>query len=160
MDMKPIKISLIGEQNAGKTTLRKLMQGEEIDPHAREPTIGVDVGRVEMKDRPAAVWDLGGQARFRFMWDMFTRGTDLAIFVTDSTSEGVEMTKRLMEQYQRVHQSKIIAIANKQDLPGAMHPAKIQERLGVKTYGTVAIDNGRREELFSILESEASGLKA
>lgn len=161
--MKPIKISLIGEQNTGKTTIRKALQNEEFDPHERTPTIGVDVGRVEVPTgegtRPAAVWDLGGQARFRFMWDMFNKGTDLAVFVTDSSPEGVEETRNLLEQYQRVHSSKIIALANKQDMPGSLSPADVASRLGVRTYGTVAIDLSRREELISILAQESVELK-
>jgi hypothetical protein len=43
------------------------------------------------------------------------------------------------------------AIANKQDLPGALAPSLVQRVLGVQTYGLVAIDPRYREVLYKIL---------
>ena len=39
---------------------------------------------------------------------------------------------------------KVIAIANKQDLPGSMRPESVQDLLGVPTFGMVAIDPKQR----------------
>lgn len=153
--MKPVKISLIGTGGTGKTTIRKALQGLPIDPEERSPTVGVDVAKIDVNGRPAALWDLGGQERFRFLWDSFTLGTDLAVFVTDSTEENVALTERLVETFRRTMSAKVIALANKQDLPGAMAPSEVQDRLGVPTFGTVAVDQNRADELVSILARHA-----
>lgn len=158
--IRPLKISLIGEQNTGKTTISNALRKKPIDPRKRKPTIGVDVNRIDLQRRAAALWDLGGQRRFRFMHDMFTKGTDLAIVVTDSSQDNVEDTRTIVEKFQRTHSAKLIAFANKQDMPDALDPLEIQQRLGVKTYGTIAIDGEDHQRLFEILEYETHELKA
>jgi len=148
--MNAIKAVIIGEGGVGKSTLVSLLQGKPIE-EKRDPTIGVSVEKVVIGDNKIAVWDLGGQKRFQFLWDDFLRGTGLTILVTDSSEKNVKETKFLLQQFQRNLGSKVIAIANKQDLPDRLSPEKIQEELGIPTYGMVAIDNRNFKELYKIL---------
>jgi signal recognition particle receptor subunit beta len=46
---------------------------------------------------------------------------------------------------------KVIAVANKQDLPGSMRPESVQDLLGVPTVGMVAIDPKQRLNGYKII---------
>jgi len=150
--MNAVKAVIMGEGGVGKTTLVNLLQGKIIDEDST-PTIGVCVEKVLIGDNKVAVWDLGGQKRFQFMWQDFLKGAGLTILVTDSSEKNVKETKYLLEKYNRNLGSKVIAIANKQDLPNRLAPEKIQQELGVPTYGMVAIDKKNFTNLFKILNN-------
>ena len=91
------------------------------------------------------------------MWQDFLKGAGLAVIVCDSTEENVEKTKEIYDRFERSLGTKIIAIANKQDIPGAMSAQEIQKKLGgLKTYGMSAIRPELRERMKEILEYEIS----
>ena len=89
------------------------------------------------------------------MWKDFLRGAGLAVIVCDSTEENLRKTKEIYDRFERSLGTKIIAIANKQDLPGALSAQEIQKRLGgLKTYGMSAIRTELRKRMKEILEYE------
>ena len=89
------------------------------------------------------------------MWQDFLKGTGLAVLVTDSTEDNVQKTKEIYERFSRFIGSKIIAIANKQDLPGALKAHAVQNKLGgIKTYEMSAIKRELRDRMRQILEFE------
>jgi signal recognition particle receptor subunit beta len=88
------------------------------------------------------------------MWKDFLRGAGLAIVVCDSTEENIEQTKKMCQKYSRYMGSKIIAIANKQDLPDALSAEQVEKKLGIPTYGMSAIRLDLRGRLKRILEYE------
>jgi small GTP-binding protein len=149
-----VKVSLVGAQNVGKTAVKNLLEGHPMDPTSRDPTIGVGFGKVIVDDKTWCLWDYGGQKQFRFMWDAFLKGTKLTIVVTDSTEKNVEETKEMITRFNRFEGSKVIALANKQDLPGALSPDAVSQRLGIKAYGTVAVDAKNMGGLLKILKTE------
>jgi small GTP-binding protein len=145
---------LIGEGGVGKTSLLSLLQGREVKK-AQIPTIGLEVEESILDGKKCSMWDLGGQERFKFMWDDFLRGAGLTVLVCDSTEENVQKTKTIYERFERSWGTKIIAIANKQDLPGALTPQEIQKRFGgLKTYGMSAIRPELQQRMKDILEYE------
>ncbi len=149
-----VKVSLVGAQNVGKTAIKNLLEGHPMDAASRDPTIGVGFGKVEVDDKTCCLWDYGGQKQFQFMWDSFLKGTKLTIVITDSTEKNVEETKDMLARFNRFQGSKVIALANKQDVPGALAPDVVGQRLGIKTYGTVAVDAKNMGGLLNILKSE------
>ncbi len=149
-----VKVSLVGAQNVGKTAIKNLLEGRPQDAATRDPTIGVGFGKVEVDDKTCCLWDYGGQKQFQFMWDSFLKGTKLTIVITDSTEKNVEETKEMLTRFNRFQGSKVIALANKQDVPGALAPDVVSQRLGIKTYGTVAVDAKNMGGLLNILKSE------
>ena len=88
------KICFLGEGGVGKTTLVSLLQGKKLEKE-RNPTVGLEVDDSILNEKKCSIWDLGGQERFRFMWQDFLKGTGLAILVTDSTEENVQKTKEI-----------------------------------------------------------------
>ena len=148
------KICFIGEQNVGKSSLLSLLQGREVQKE-RVPTVGLEVEDSILNGKNCSIWDLGGQKRFKFMWQDFLKGAGLAVIVCDSTEKNVKRTKEIYDRFERTLGTKIIAIANKQDLPGRLSAQEIQKRLGgLKTYGMSAIRPELRERMKEILEYE------
>jgi len=148
------KICFIGEQNVGKSSLLSLLQGREVQKE-RVPTVGLEVEDSILNGKKCSIWDLGGQKRFKFMWQDFLKGAGLAVIVCDSTEKNVKQTKEIYNRFERTLGTKIIAIANKQDLPGRLSAQEIQKRLGgLKTYGMSAIRPELRERMKEILEYE------
>ena len=148
------KICFIGEQNVGKSSLLSLLQGREVQEE-RVPTVGLEVEDSILNGKKCSIWDLGGQKRFKFMWQDFLKGAGLAVIVCDSTEKNVNQTKEIYNRFERTLGTKIIAIANKQDLPGRLSAQEVQKRLGgLKTYGMSAIRPELRERMKEILEYE------
>lgn len=85
----------------------------------------------------------------------FLKGSGLTVLVCDSTEENVNATKELYERFSRFMGSKVIAIANKQDLPGALSAEQVQKKLGgIKTYEMTAIRTDLQDRIRKILENE------
>lgn len=150
--MNQVKAVVMGEGGVGKSTLISLLQGNSCQkPHS--PTIGVNVEKLFIADNQIAVWDFAGQKRFQFMWEDFLRGSGLTVIVTDSSERNVKETKELLKQYDKKMGANVIAIANKQDLPGRLTPEQVQNELGIPTYGMVAVDNRNFGELYNIIST-------
>ena len=150
------KICFIGEGGVGKTSLLSLLNGREV-PRERIPTVGLEVEDSLLSGKNCSIWDLGGQKRFKFMWQDFLRGAGLAVIVCDSTKANVEKTRDIYDRFERSLGTKIIAIANKQDLPGALSAREVQKKLGgLKTYGMSAIRPELQQRMKEILEYEIS----
>lgn len=148
------KICLVGESGVGKTSLLSLLKGREVNKE-RIPTVGLDVEDSVLNGKKCSVWDFAGQKRFKFMWQDFLRGAGLAVLVCDSTKANVKKTKAILDRFERSLGTKIIAIANKQDIPGSLSAQEVQKQLGgLKTYGMSAIRPELRERMKEILEYE------
>lgn len=135
-----------------------LLQGRNVSKEA-DPTVGLEIEDSILSGRKTSIWDFGGQERYRFMWQDFLRGAGLTVLVCDSTEENIEKTKEIYNKFSRYLSSKIIAIANKQDLPGALSADKIEEKLGIRTYGMSAIRVDLRGRIRRILEYEIDSNK-
>ncbi len=130
-----------------------LLQGREISKE-RNPTVGLEIENSILNGNKVNIWDLGGQERYQFMWQDFLKGAGLTVLVCDSTEENVEKTKNIYDKFSRYLTTKVIAIANKQDIPGALSAKQVQKKIGVRTYGMSAIKLELRERMRSILEYE------
>ena len=153
------KICFLGNSGVGKSSLVSLLQGRPVDiSEKRSPTVGLEIETTQLEHLGKySIWDFGGQKRYQFMWQDFLKGAGLAILVTDSTEEDVSKSKEMYERMSRSIGSKIIAIANKQDLPGALSAKDVQRKLGgIKTYGMSAIHKELRDRINQILEYEIS----
>ncbi|CAF0787409.1 unnamed protein product [Rotaria sp. Silwood1] len=131
---KPSRILMLGLDAAGKTTiLYKVKLNENLQTI---PTIGFNVEQVSpCRGVSFTVWDVGGQEKIRRLWQHYYQGADGLIFVVDSSDQD-----RIDEAREELHgilsshdmsSVPIVVIANKQDLPNAMKPSDIIQKLGV-----------------------------
>jgi len=149
---KVVKTAVIGYPGVGKSTLIKLLCDIKNLKSTYSPTIGVDFGTVSINnDFQISLWDLAGQEQFHFLWDSFLHGSSLICVVTDSQEKNVKKTKHILDKYRKNNGAKIIAIANKQDVQGAMDPQQIENFFGVETIGMVAVDPNNKQKLFNEL---------
>jgi small GTP-binding protein len=149
MKIPTVKISLVGGGRVGKSTIRSMLEGT---PAPNGATIGVEVGKYVDDDLKAAIFDLGGQARFQCMWDQFMKGSSLVMLVTDSSREDVERAKKIADNLQRMKGAKIIAIANKQDEANKLNAMQVEKILGMKTYPMIATEGTRRNAMINIIK--------
>jgi small GTP-binding protein len=150
-----LKVSIIGYGGVGKTTLVTLLNGG-VPPTSYVPTIAIDIQKIEgarIGTYEISTWDFAGQDRFRKLWELYFRGSRIILLVTDSTLENVLNSKDIIDLIRRKDiAAQLLAIANKQDLPGALSPQLVQRILGIKAYGMVAIDPNNREKALDIIK--------
>jgi len=144
------KVSFIGLPTVGKTSIVTLLTDNKIVENY-DQTIGVNFGFLSVGDYEVSLFDIAGQDRFRFLWKGLTRGSRVIFIVTDSTPENLQKTKKIVEEYSRIPGITLRVIANKQDLPGALNPNEVEDFLGLKAYGMVAIDLKRKPLMCRIL---------
>jgi len=149
-----MRILMVGLDAAGKTTiLYKLKLGEIV---TTIPTIGFNVETVEYKNISFTVWDVGGQDKIRPLWRHYFQNTQGLIFVVDSNDkERVneskdELHKMLAED--ELRDAVLLVFANKQDLPNAMAPGELTEKLGLNSL------RNRRWYIQSTCATQGTGL--
>jgi small GTP-binding protein len=154
--------------SAGKTTiLYKLKLGEVVNTI---PTIGFNVEQVEYKKLTMTVWDVGGQTRIRPLWRHYFMNTQGLMYVIDSNDrERIGEAKEELDSIlsdPSMADVAVLIIANKQDLPHAMSPSEISNKLGLQSLGSrrewyvqpACAQNG--EGLFEGLDWIANSIKA
>lgn len=124
---------MLGLDAAGKTTiLYKLKLNQSV---TTIPTVGFNVETVTYKNVKFNVWDVGGQDKIRPLWRHYYTGTQGLVFVVDSQDrERIEEARQELHRILSDREMKdclLLVFANKQDLPGAMSPTEVTERLGL-----------------------------
>ena len=120
-----------GLDNAGKTTILKKFNGEDIDTIS--PTLGFNIKTLEHRGFKLNIWDVGGQKSLRSYWRNYFESTDGLIWVVDSADRQRmqdcqrELQSLLVEE--RLAGATLLIFANKQDLPGALSSKAIREAL-------------------------------
>jgi len=137
---KEMRLLMLGLDNAGKTTVLKKFNGEDINTIS--PTLGFNIKTLEYKttagsDFKLNVWDIGGQQTIRTYWRNYYEQTDGLIWVVDSADQ-----RRLMDckaelhkllQQEKLAGASLLIFANKQDLPGALSSKDIAKVLDLQT---------------------------
>ena len=103
---EPIKLAIMGMENAGKTTLLNILTQaiEETpkSPPSMNPTKGVERNNFTLFQKKAVVWDFGGQDQFRFFLPDFCKGALGCLVVFDltryTTFEKIEDWIRVIEE--------------------------------------------------------------
>lgn len=167
------RIVMLGLDAAGKTTiLYKLKLKDHLKPSSIVPTIGFNVETINPRRGVSfVVWDAGGQDKIRCLWKHYFRGCDVLLFVLDSAdSERYEEAREelwAILENENMKGVPVIVIANKQDLPEALPPAKVVDVLELsrvrdrpwKIHGTCAIEGEGLQEAMDTLVSVTKSLK-
>jgi Arf/Sar family protein len=81
---RKMEIVVVGLENSGKTTfINSLAEGS---PGETVPTIGLNVKQITKGNLMIKAWDLGGQIQYRSEWARYAKGTQVIIFVVDSSA--------------------------------------------------------------------------
>lgn len=76
---KEVRLLILGLDNAGKTTILKKFNGEDIS--TIEPTLGFNIKTLEYMGFKLNCWDVGGQQTIRSYWRNYFEQTDGLIWV-------------------------------------------------------------------------------
>lgn len=79
---RELRLLMLGLDNAGKTTVVKKFNGEDID--LISPTLGFNIKTLEYRGFKLNIWDVGGQTSLRSYWRNYFEQTDGLIWVVDS----------------------------------------------------------------------------
>ncbi|XP_015444126.1 ADP-ribosylation factor-like protein 2 isoform X1 [Pteropus alecto] len=126
---RELRLLMLGLDNAGKTTILKKFNGEDIDTIS--PTLGFNIKTLEHRGFKLNIWDVGGQKSLRSYWRNYFESTDGLIWVVDSADRQRmqdcqrELQSLLVEE--RLAGATLLVFANKQDLPGALSSNAIRE---------------------------------
>eukprot|EP01126_Amoeba_proteus_P024347 TRINITY_DN2453_c0_g1_i2.p1 TRINITY_DN2453_c0_g1~~TRINITY_DN2453_c0_g1_i2.p1 ORF type:complete len:102 (+),score=10.98 TRINITY_DN2453_c0_g1_i2:90-395(+) len=75
-----MELTLIGLQYSGKSTLVNVIATGSFNEEMI-PTVGFNMKRVTKGGVSIKLWDIGGQPRFRSMWERYCRGVDAIVYM-------------------------------------------------------------------------------
>ncbi|KAF6024332.1 ARL2 [Bugula neritina] len=135
---KEMRLLMLGLDNAGKTTILKKFNGEDISTIS--PTLGFNIKTLEHRGFNLNIWDVGGQKSLRSYWKNYFESTDGLVWVVDSADKRrlsdckAELHSLLLEE--RLSGATLMVFANKQDLPGALSATEIKQILELDSITT------------------------
>lgn len=127
---KELEISILGLQNAGKSTFVDVLANGKFDDD-KIPTIGFNYKRLVKGKVEFKLWDLGGQPRFRESWEKYCRTANCIIYVVDSADIGnIDVSKKQLHQLlssSSLEGISLLVLGNKNDLDGALNEEKLAD---------------------------------
>ena len=97
------------------------------------PTVGFNMKRVQKGHVTLKCWDLGGQPRFRSMWERYCRGVNAIVFIVDSVdSAALPVAKEELHnllQKPVLDGIPLLVLGNKSDLEGSISVDELIEAL-------------------------------
>ncbi|KAK7685927.1 ADP-ribosylation factor-like protein 2 [Cerrena zonata] len=133
-----MRILFLGLDNAGKTTILKKLNKEDIS--GISPTLGFNIKTFVHDRYTLNIWDVGGQRMLRPYWRNYFEQTDAIVWVVDSGDRfrmqdcKEELHSLLTED--RLSGASLLVFANKQDIEGSMTSEEICEALDLKAIRT------------------------
>ncbi|KAI8836374.1 ADP-ribosylation factor family-domain-containing protein [Chytridium lagenaria] len=142
-------VVILGLDNAGKTTLLERIKatyttGRTLSPDQIGPTIGLNIGKIELNSVRLNFWDLGGQRDLLSIWSKYYSECHGIIFVIDATDESrIQDVKVAFENVITSDLTEgipVLMLANKSDKPGALTVANVKE-----VFNQIALKLGARD---------------
>ncbi|KND02990.1 small GTP-binding protein domain [Spizellomyces punctatus DAOM BR117] len=142
-------VIILGLDNAGKTTLLERIKSiylgvAGLPPEKIAPTVGLNIGKVEINNTRLNFWDLGGQRELHSIWEKYYSECHAIVFVVDATDkERIEEVKETFETVitnDTVEGVPVLMLANKQDVPSALKVHEIKE-----IFNPIALRLGARD---------------
>eukprot|EP01121_Diplochlamys_sp_Union-15-3_P020888 TRINITY_DN8299_c0_g1_i1.p1 TRINITY_DN8299_c0_g1~~TRINITY_DN8299_c0_g1_i1.p1 ORF type:complete len:188 (-),score=26.48 TRINITY_DN8299_c0_g1_i1:88-651(-) len=143
-----MELTLIGLQNSGKTTLVNVIASGQFNEDMI-PTVGFNMKKVTKGNVTIKLWDIGGQPRFRSMWERYCRGVNAIVFVVDSADhEKFEASKKELHELLTkppLANIPLLVLGNKNDLPESKGVEDLIKELDLNS-----IKDGREVVCYSI----------
>ncbi|KAJ1498011.1 ADP-ribosylation factor protein 3 [Coelomomyces lativittatus] len=155
-------VLLLGLDNAGKTTLleriKTLFSSSSSDSTSSipsfdtmttttpkvVPTIGLNIGQIQLHHLLLQFWDVGGQVDLHRIWEKYYSSVHAVVFLVDSTDrERLELVTVTFDKV--IHNDALdglplLMLANKQDVPQAMRVEDIKQH-----FNPLAMQLGARD---------------
>ncbi len=163
LKLRPAKISVIGYDFTGKSSICEMLQSGNI-PRKYKETTHLKKYNTELFGMPILLWDIPDQGDISdHVWRSFILGSDAVILVLDSTRENILESKMMVELTDEIiPHAELLIIANKQDSEEALEPKEIEKILQSKVFPFIANDpeniNLIQKQAAKLLEIKAEGI--
>ncbi|KAL9824354.1 ADP-ribosylation factor-like protein 8A [Geothlypis trichas] len=88
-----MELTLVGLQYSGKTTFVNVIASGQFNEDMI-PTVGFNMRKITKGNVTIKLWDIGGQPRFRSMWERYCRGVSAIVYMVDAADqEKIEASK-------------------------------------------------------------------
>lgn len=161
--LRPAKISVIGYDFTGKSSICEMIQNGSV-PRKYKETTHLKKYQSELFGMPILLWDIPDQGDISDkVWRSFILGSDAVILVLDSTKENVIESKLMIDLTDEIiPNAELLIVANKQDSEEALKPKEIEEILQSKVFPFIANDpeniNIIQNQAAKLLEIKAEGI--
>ncbi|KAL3721947.1 hypothetical protein ACJRO7_034316 [Eucalyptus globulus] len=126
-----MELSLIGLQNAGKTSLVNVIAVSKLI------CVGFNMRKVTKGNVTIKLWDLGGQPRFRSMWERYCRAVSAIVYVVDAADpDNLSISKSELHDLlgkPSLNGIPLLVLGNKIDKPGALSKQALMDQMGLKS---------------------------
>lgn len=126
-----MEMTLVGLQCSGKTTFVTVLTSGHFQED-QIPTVGFNMRKVSKGNVVIKVWDIGGQPRFRNMWERYCRGVNCIVYMVDAAdTDKLESSKTELQALLEKPQLQgipLLVLGNKKDLPEALSQEQLVER--------------------------------
>jgi len=131
-----MELTLVGLQNSGKTTLVNVLSSGQFQEDMI-PTVGFNMKKITKGNVTIKLWDIGGQPRFRSMWERYCRGVNAILFVVDAADpEKFDAAKKELHDLLSkppLANIPVLVLGNKNDLTSAIGRDELIEQLDLKS---------------------------
>ncbi|GLC35909.1 ADP-ribosylation factor-like protein 8A [Pleodorina starrii] len=132
---REMELSLVGLNKGGKSTLVSVLTtGQYTEDNI--PTVGFNMRKMTKGGVTIKMWDLGGQTRFRSLWERYCRGVQAIVFVVDAADvDSVPQAARELHALLEKPSLKgipLLVLGNKNDLSGALSVAQLTDMMNLK----------------------------
>ncbi|KAK7602554.1 hypothetical protein V9T40_008143 [Parthenolecanium corni] len=129
-----MELTLVGLQNSGKTTFVNVIASGQFNQDTI-PTVGFNMRKITKGNVTIKVWDIGGQPRFRSMWERYCRGVNAIVYMVDAADlDKLDASRNelhnLIEKPQLTG-IPVLVLGNKRDLPEALEEKNLIDRMNL-----------------------------
>ncbi|CAG0921032.1 unnamed protein product [Notodromas monacha] len=129
-----MELTLVGLQYSGKTTFVNVIASGQFSEDMI-PTVGFNMRKVTKGNVTIKIWDIGGQPRFRSMWERYCRGVSAIVYMVDAADQDKLEASRtelhnLLDKPQLAG-IPVLVLGNKKDLPNALDEKGLIERMNL-----------------------------
>ncbi|KAI4826735.1 hypothetical protein KUCAC02_030168 [Chaenocephalus aceratus] len=129
-----MELTLVGLQYSGKTTFVNVIASGHFSEDMI-PTVGFNMRKVTKGNVTIKIWDIGGQPRFRSMWERYCRGVNSIVYMVDAADqEKVEASRNELHNLLDKPQLQgipVLVLGNKRDLPNALDEKQLIEKMNL-----------------------------
>ncbi|XP_027440621.1 ADP-ribosylation factor-like protein 8B isoform X2 [Callorhinus ursinus] len=127
-----MELTLVGLQYSGKTTFVNVIASGQFSEDMI-PTVGFNMRKVTKGNVTIKIWDIGGQPRFRSMWERYCRGVNAIVYMIDAADrEKIEASRNELHNLLDKPQLQgipVLVLGNKRDLPNALDEKQLIEKI-------------------------------
>merc|ERR1711976_832801 len=142
-----MELTLVGLQYPGKTTFVNVIASGQFTEDMI-PTVGFNMRKITKGNVTIKLWDIGGQPRFRSMWERYCRGVNAIVYMVDAADpEKLPVAKKELHDLigkPPLAGIPLLVLGNKNDLANSFRVDDIIEQLALKSI------TGREVSCYSI----------